>query len=382
MIRFLHLADLHLGASPALLGPLAQERSKDYLNAFERAVDYAVEPDNRIDFVIIAGDFFDSHQPSQDVIRFAIGQLKRLQQTKTPTILAPGNHDALGMPNCVYSEGYGFRKLVHLIETPNIQLVLSLDIREEKVNIYGMAWDFHRSHPPFDDFQKRPIDGYHIAIAHGTMVGSLFAEAHSRDVPLGSKNLADSGMDYIALGHIHSFQKTQAGEIPVVYPGTLESRSFSPGEEGDRYLVVVELEENQSPTVEKIKWNSKTYQNLKLDTGKHPVESQDEMMEYIAQNYRGLDKLIRIELIGDTSFVIDSEKLLSQLSGDFFWLVIEDKTNVFDNDIIENWAQEDTIRGLYIRKLKEQLQFAHTEDKKDQINLALKLAVRSFQKTA
>jgi DNA repair exonuclease SbcCD nuclease subunit len=244
-----------------------------------------------------------------------------------------------------------------------------------------MAWDFYQSRPPFDTFQKHSTDGFHIAVVHGTLAGSRYSEAHSREVPLDPRNLANSGMDYIALGHIHYYQKVQAGEIPVVYPGTLECRRFTPGEENDRFLVVVKLEKNQPPVFKQIKWNKKTFLQLTFDLGRLSVGSQDELVEFILQRCRGIDKVVRIELLGESSFLIDTEKLISRLSGDFFWLTIEDKTQVFNNFIIENWVQEDTIRGLCIRKLKQHLQSVQTEDEKNRINLALKLAVHSFQKT-
>ena len=253
MIRFLHLADLHLGAAPLYLGDLAQERSKDYLNAFQRAIDYAIEPANRINAVLVVGDFFDVPNPSQETMRFTITQLRRLEQAKIPIIVTPGNHDGIGAPESIYRNS-NIKGLLKVIESPQVEPFKPLVLNGETVHFYGMAWDI-QSKPPFDIFQKKKEDGYHIALIHGTLQGGLFTESHSREVPLDLDNLAKSGMDYIALGHIHKYQKKSSGNSLVVYPGTLESRRFTPGEEGDRYLIIVTLDKKKTPIVEQLKWN-------------------------------------------------------------------------------------------------------------------------------
>ena len=66
-------------------------------------------------------------------------------------------------------------------------------------------------------------------------------------------------MDYIALGHIHSPQLIEAGDIPVVYPGTLEGKRFKKGETGQRNLYVVTLEKGMKTVINKLPWNTKTF---------------------------------------------------------------------------------------------------------------------------
>ena len=235
MIRFLHLADLHLGAEPRTLGPLASSRAHDYLDAFERAVTFAAAPENRIHAVVIAGDFFDSAVPSTDTRRFATAQLKRLARARIPVVVAPGNHDAICMPASIYADPDGeVRKLVYLAVSPNVSPVTALTLNGEQVSFYGMAWDPFRSRPPYEVFQCDGTAAHHVAVLHATLENARLADLHSRDVPLNLDGLATTGMDYIALGHVHTQQEHYAGSTPVVYPGTLEARRFTPGEVGER----------------------------------------------------------------------------------------------------------------------------------------------------
>ena len=67
-VRILHLADLHLGASFPSLGDRGEERTRDLLGAFQRAVDFAVSPEKPVDIVAIAGDLFDTHDPADGIV--------------------------------------------------------------------------------------------------------------------------------------------------------------------------------------------------------------------------------------------------------------------------------------------------------------------------
>jgi DNA repair exonuclease SbcCD nuclease subunit len=93
-IRFLHLADLHLGASFPSLGERAEERSRDFLNAFLRAVEYATGEAKPVDFVVIAGDLFDTHDPDEAIVVQAETAFDRLARAGLPVLISPGTHDA------------------------------------------------------------------------------------------------------------------------------------------------------------------------------------------------------------------------------------------------------------------------------------------------
>lgn len=378
MFRFLHLADLHLGATPIFLGDLARDRAQDYLDAFRRAVDYAVDAANEIHAVLIVGDFFDVANPSQEVIRFAISQLKRLKQSGIPVIVTPGNHDGIDAAGSVY-QNVELGSLARVIRSPQVQFSNSLEVNGESVNLYGMAWGIN-SKPPFDVFHKKDGSGYHVAMIHGTLNGGLFVGEYSREVPLELDTLAQCGMDYIALGHIHTFQEKQAGGIPVVYPGTLESRRFSAGEEGERSLVVVTMERRKATKIDRLKWNSKTLQTARIDFDLETIESGEELANFVRAKYSSEKTLLRLILEGSPSFLVDVDELATRLSGEFYWLDIDDETDAFDSITAESLAKEETIRGLYVRKLRERLAGAEA-DSKPQVELALKLGIQAFQKT-
>ena len=48
-VRILHLADLHLGAAFPSMGERGAERTRDFLSAFQRAVEFAASPERPVD---------------------------------------------------------------------------------------------------------------------------------------------------------------------------------------------------------------------------------------------------------------------------------------------------------------------------------------------
>ena len=180
-----------------------------------------------------------------------------------------------------------------------------------------MAWDFYRSHAPFDTFQPLATDGYHVAVLHGTLDAARYGELYDRDVPLRLERLGQSGMDYVALGHLHAFQQHNAGGVPVIYPGTLEGRRFTPAEEGERYLVTVTLNKGSDLGLEKLRWNSRTLQSIQLNLDDEPVENGLQLANLIRRRHGTSDRLMRIELTGTSPFIIDTDNLRNQLASDF-----------------------------------------------------------------
>ncbi len=84
-MRFVHLADVHIGA---WRDPAMKELP---LRAFEQAV--ALCLDREADFVLVAGDFFNTAVPPLDQVKRAVTQLQRLKEAAIPVYAIAGSHD-------------------------------------------------------------------------------------------------------------------------------------------------------------------------------------------------------------------------------------------------------------------------------------------------
>ena len=101
-VRFLHLADLHLGSRHEYLGDEAGPRGLEVMEAFRQAVNVALDPERGIDGVLISGNLFDQHEPDPETLSFTRGLLGRLVAEKKPVVLIPGYRDAAGYKKSVY----------------------------------------------------------------------------------------------------------------------------------------------------------------------------------------------------------------------------------------------------------------------------------------
>ena len=86
-MRFLHLSDIHAGKT---LGRVS--RNEDVYHALEQVYNFCKE--NRVDFVLIAGDIFDKPNPDSDAKEIVFDFLLKINSLKIPTILISGNHDS------------------------------------------------------------------------------------------------------------------------------------------------------------------------------------------------------------------------------------------------------------------------------------------------
>ena len=88
MPKFLHLADLHLG----IRRYRSEERTRDFFYAWQDVIErYAIG--EQVDFVLIAGDFFDARRVEPQAMNHAIACLDKLRAAGIPVVVIEGNHD-------------------------------------------------------------------------------------------------------------------------------------------------------------------------------------------------------------------------------------------------------------------------------------------------
>jgi len=87
-MKFLHLADIHLGCRRYNL----DERPRDFFRAwYDVIVKHAIP--EKVDFVLIAGDFFDRRNIDPQAMNHAIAGLEVLREVGIPVVAIEGNHD-------------------------------------------------------------------------------------------------------------------------------------------------------------------------------------------------------------------------------------------------------------------------------------------------
>ena len=231
-LRILHTSDVHLGAYESGVAERDRERQSAVREMFRRVIDLGLR--ERVDCMLIVGDFFDHARVRDDTLHFAAEQVARLE---APVVLVPGNHDHVG-PGSLYDR-------IDLTALAS-NLVLMRAPEGETVRPGGLEVElWGRSHTEQDrDFAPMtgapPRDGapWRIALAHGHYLRSL-------DPPLGSypirrEEISAQDFDYVALGHWEQQTRVDGGGVPAAYSGAPEGLA---GIERRRALIV-DLEED------------------------------------------------------------------------------------------------------------------------------------------
>ena len=220
MLTFLHAADFHLDSPFHALPPdQAAERRQEQRQLLTRLADAARQ--SQADLIFLAGDLFDSQRVRPETIQ-ALYQV--LEELEAEVFLSPGNHDPYTKVSPYHK--FTWPSHVHFFTTPTPQRV---ELPQLGAVVYGGA--FTASYR-----MDSPLAGLHAQeeglAAFGCFHGDP-ASAHSRYGPIPQKEIAASGLDYLALGHLHTASGLlRAGKTWYAWPGCPEGRGFD--ETGDK----------------------------------------------------------------------------------------------------------------------------------------------------
>jgi exonuclease SbcD len=373
-IRLLHLADLHLGASFPSLGERGEERSRDFLNAFLRAVDYAAGSAKPVDFVVIAGDLFDTHDPDEGLVVQVEAAFEKLEKANLPVLIAPGTHDAPSSRRSVYRR-LRLSKNVHLFLSPTLEPGPRVSVGGLSVQTYGIAYDAAVCERPLGEFRPIGLADFHVGVLHAALEDNPSWKRRSNDLPVNRTEIAASGLHYLALGHYHNFSEVREGGSVAVYPGTLEGKKF--GEDGPRYLVTATLG-REAISIERTPWNQRTLVQSLVDFQVSDL-TDEAALEQRLLAFAGDQELVRLRLDGPSTFVFDAERLEERLAPRFFHLEIDDRTYVVNTKLLEQYREEATVRGVFVRSMLERIERAPDGAARDTATLALRIGLAEFQ---
>jgi len=256
-LRFIHTADIHLdsplrGLSAYQDAPAEQLRGATRL-AFSQLVTTAI--DERVDFIVIAGDLYDGDWPDFNTGLFFCAEMGRLQRAGIPAYVLFGNHDAqshmtraLRLPDNVFRFSANECQL-HVIEPL-------------KVALHGRSFKVRDTTENLAQSYGAPLrDHFNIGVLHTALQGG-FSE-HANYAPCTLDELHARGYDYWALGHVHEHKLWTAGPSTVCFPGNLQGRSIR--ETGRRGAVMVTVEAGRPPQVERLYIDVLRWEHLAVD---------------------------------------------------------------------------------------------------------------------
>ena len=245
-MKFLHLADLHLGKRVNGFSML-----EDQAHILRQIL--AILDDEQPDGVLIAGDVYDKSVPSVEAVGLLDGFLTELRARGVPVLLISGNHDsperlAFGgrvMDSCgihispVYDGALAPVTLQDAFGPVHVWLlpfVKPAHVRrwfpDADIESYTDAMAEAVAHMDIDTAARN------VLVTHQFVTGG--ARSGSEELSVGGTDNVDSGVfapfDYVALGHLHGAQ--HIGRETIRYAGSPLKYSFSEARQHKSVTVV------------------------------------------------------------------------------------------------------------------------------------------------
>ena len=283
-MKFSHISDTHLG----LIQYGLEEREQDIYDSFNQAIDISIQ--DKVDFIIFAGDIFHTPNPSGTAILQMANALKRLKENGVESFFVLGEHDisrVRSTPIPYVYHNLEFSKYVGRGEPVYYKDVMIVGFDKIRKNeMTGLEEKFLRVESLADKHKGHKILVLHQGI---TEVNKFAGEVNSTDLP---KNFT-----YYAMGHLHDKFLKQYDHLkgPLAYPGSTEMTTSEGIKETEKGFFKVDISDDEA----KPEW-------IKLDTRpqisvKTEFENIDSVIKELNEKISGLEKkpIIEIKIHGE-----------------------------------------------------------------------------------
>jgi len=363
-VRILHTADIHLGIERMSLDNKSRARRAEVRRTFHSILQLALK--EKVDLLVIAGDLFDTVKVAEDIVlevRDAFAEASPVQ-----IAICSGNHDP-ATPDSPYRREDFWPDNVHLFLS-NMQVK---ELPELGIRLVGAG--FTGSYSPQPQLRRNLLaeDDY---INIGLMHGELVAEGNGSEYnPISLRQIEASGLQYLALGHIHKRSNPElAGQTTYAYSGCPEGQRF--GEDGPQGVYLVELSKEYCDLTF-IPVCSRRYTTLSVDISSAKCSDDvvclivNAMKEANGEDYA--EQIYKILLKGEPEddYIESLEELKLKLS-DIWYLDIKDRTRPHVAE--EELMTENSLRGLFVKEMQA-LRGSIPEERRE---MALRLGLKAF----
>lgn len=297
-LKFVHASDLHLASpfrgvsveSPAIAARLQNAT----FEAFDSVIKLCI--DNAVDFLVVAGDVFDTADRNlRAQLHFHQG-LKRLSDLGIASFVAHGNHDPLD--GCSSALSWPSNVTIFSAELSSVPFIKN---SKHLATVHGISFpskvEERNLARLFPAHRQANDNAVQIGVLHCN-VGSN--TGHAAYAPCELADLHQSCLHYWALGHVHQY--SVLSENPhVVYPGNTQGRSIR--ETGPRGCVLVNVSESNAittafHTTDSIRWFQANLSIENIDSMNVLGERIEKLVTGFRQQGQGRPVIVRIVLEG------------------------------------------------------------------------------------
>ncbi len=336
-MKIIHCADLHLDAKmeSRLTSDQAKQRREELLYTWERMVSWGAEHD--VSVILIAGDLFDTRRVRRTARRRVLQTMAAYPQMDF--VYLRGNHDDTELWEGEASEIPSNLKRFSETEWTSYDygeaVISGIEITKENKDTYAARLLLDPSR-------------CNIVTLHG-QEGDYAGKDDTCPVLLPP--LRNAGIDYLALGHVHSYRRERLDERGVwCYAGCLEGRGFD--ECGEKGFVLLEVSDG------KVTDTFVPFAGRSLYEETLEVSPEEDMPRLLARaeellSHRSPRDLVRLVLTGRTSMEepLEPARFQERFEGRFFYFAVKDTTRVAVD--YARYAQDPSLKGEFVRLLED-----------------------------
>lgn len=328
-VKIIHCADIHIG-SPLTGVANSAARRHELLKAFEQMTNYAYNVG--AEAVVIAGDLLDKEGVTSNELSSLATAMARYPVNY---FVVAGNH------------GGGDYGRLRSLTTPNVRY---FDERWRSytlgnVCISGMELDGNDA----EKWKEVATDKskYNIVVLHADIDSDDYGE-------LNTDVLVSQQVNYVALGHRHTFMHKRIGKTDFVYSGVLEIRGFD--ERQDSGFVLIDTD---SGKIQFVKQALRSVSDVTVDC--NGVSDDLQLRRKVENALKDVDKenYINVTLTGYTEERVHANRIRQDLKGRFFALRIKDETHI---RLDMSKLPQSTLAGRFCRLVMQELSPEVRED--------------------
>ncbi len=275
-MKFLHIADIHLGCTRYQLAESPRDFFDAWMDVLRR---YAI--DEHVDFVIVCGDFFHKKVVPPETMNYAVEGLSLLKDNGIPVVMIEGNHDQhYNDSNYSWLRSLSNWNFVYLLEPETLagEIVYSgwdegtkrggyIDIG--RARIFGSHWYGAQGNvaiPKLTEAIKanQREGAFHILLLHTDVEGHQMHPIPA--LTLDSLNKLKSVTDYVGLGHTHMHYEIDNWAFN---PGSIEVTNIAEFRE-TRGAFIVNVGDDNSVDVKHVtEYHHRPFQRLTFDVTRY-----------------------------------------------------------------------------------------------------------------
>ena len=341
-MKILHSADWHLDAP---LSGHSEENARLLRRELRKIPEKIVKlcKAENCDLLILAGDLFDGPYTKESLtaVRSA------LEYAKIPVVITPGNHDFCSPESPYLQEEWPGN--VHIFTKAKME---SMVLPELDCRIYGAGYESMDCPGLLKDFHTEGEEKWHIGVLHGEV------SATSSYCPMTKEQIRQSGLNYLALGHIHKGGSVRADNTLCAWPGCPMGHGYD--ELGAKGVIIAELKDTVQASF--VPLDTTRFFDEELDVGDNALDALRSLLPAMDSS-----DFYRVTLTG-YSAPIDITKLTAEFPH-IPNLQLRDETL----PELDLWSSvgEDTLEGVYFGLLQE-----GDRSESEQISRRARLAAR------